>query len=156
LPSLDKGRIWRWRQTGRQTLVEFLTPSFSEDEGLRDLPALGVGARSLHFLNFLIAEPISVPLLYRSGVLIQVPRPERYAVHKLIVAARRRDGPDAIKSRRDRAQASLLVDVLAEDRPDDLAEAYHAALRSGPAWRGRIAASLARLPRTQAVLAGLT
>lgn len=155
VPSLEKGRVWRWRQSGRQTLVEFLTPSFSEDEGLRDLPAIGVHARSLHFLNFLIAEPISVPLLYRSGVLIQVPRPERFAIHKLIVADRRHGGPDAIKSRRDRAQAALLIDVLAEDRPDDLAEAYQTALQSGPAWRSRIAKSLARLPRTQDVLAAL-
>ena len=25
VPSLDKGRVWRWRQSDRQTLVEFLT-----------------------------------------------------------------------------------------------------------------------------------
>lgn len=153
--SLEKGRVWRWRQTGRQTLVEFLTPSFAEDEGLRTLAALGVGARALHFLNYLIAEPIHVPLLYRSGVLVRVPRPERFAIHKLIVADRRRDGPQALKSRRDRAQAAFLVEVLGEERPDDLAEAYQTALRSGPAWRARLAGSLARMPGTKAVLDAL-
>ena len=35
--SLDKGKVWRWRQSRSQTLVEFLTPSFSEDEDLREL-----------------------------------------------------------------------------------------------------------------------
>lgn len=147
-PSLEPGRVWRWRQTDRTTLVEFLTPSFSDDEGIRDLPALGVSAQSLHFLNFLIAEPIQAPLLYRSGVLVQLPRPERYAIHKLIVADRRRDGPDALKARKDRAQARFLIEVLSEERPEDLAEAHAAALASGPAWRARLSATLARMPET--------
>ncbi len=152
VPSVDGERVWRWKQSERQTLVEFLTPSFEADEGLRDLPALGVSAQSLHFLNYLIAEPLRVPLLYRSGVLIQVPRPERFAIHKLIVADRRRGGADALKSRKDRAQAAFLIEAMAEDRPDDLAEAYAAARSAGPAWRTRIAASLARMPRARAIL----
>lgn len=145
-PSLERGKVWRWRQTDRTTLVEFLTPSFSAEEGIRDLPALGVSAQSLHFLNFLIAEPLQTPLLYRSGVLVQIPRPERYAIHKLIVADRRRDGPDALKARKDRAQAAFLIEVLSEERPDDLAEAYAAARANGPAWRARLGATLARMP----------
>ncbi|MFT3975444.1 MAG: GSU2403 family nucleotidyltransferase fold protein [Amaricoccus sp.] len=154
-PSLDAGRVWRWRQTDRTTLIEFLTPSFSADEGIRDLPALGVSAQSLHFLNFLIAEPLRTPLLYRAGVLVQVPRPERFAIHKLIVADRRREGPEALKARKDRAQAAFLIDVLAEERPDDLAEAYAAALANGPSWRARLAATLARMPREAERLARL-
>ena len=38
-------------------LVEFLTPAFG-DETIRELPALGVNAQALNYLNFLIAEPI--------------------------------------------------------------------------------------------------
>lgn len=152
VPALGKGKVWRWQQTARRTLVEFLTPSFSEQEKIRDLPALGVSAQSLHFLNYLIAEPLQTPLLYRSGVLIQIPRPERYAIHKLIVADRRRGGPDALKSRKDRTQAAFLISVLANERPEDLAEAYEDALDRGPAWRSRIAASLSQMPETQAVL----
>jgi hypothetical protein len=156
VPPLDKGKVWKWRQTERQTLIEFLTPSFDEEEGIRDLPTLGVSAQSLHFLNYLIAEPIQVPFLYRSGVLVQVPRPERFAVHKLIVADRRRDGPDELKSRKDRAQAAFLIGVLSEERAEDLAEAYEAALACGPAWRARIAASLDRMPETKSLLEAST
>ncbi|MDW4499310.1 GSU2403 family nucleotidyltransferase fold protein [Sulfitobacter sp. D35] len=148
VPSLDRRHVWRWRQTDRQTMVEFLTPSFSGDEGLRTLEALGVSAQGLHHLNYLIAEPIQVPFLYRYGSLVQVPRPERFAIHKLIVADRRRDGPDSGKAAKDRAQAAFLVEVLAEERPVELADAYQTALESGPAWRTRIAASLARMPQT--------
>lgn len=156
IPSLDKGKVWKWRQTDRQTLVEFLTPSFSEEEGLRDLPALGVSVQSLHFLNYLIAEPSQAPLLYRSGILIQIPRPERFAIHKLIVADRRRGGPDELKSRKDRAQAEFLIEVLHQDRPEDLNEAYEIAFERGPAWRAHISASLELLPQTKAILASQT
>lgn len=129
-----------------------MTPSFEEDETICDLPSLGVNAQSLHFLNYLIAEPVRVPFLYRSGVLVQIPRPERYAIHKLIVADRRQGGPDAIKAHKDRAQAAFLIKALVESRSQDLAEAYHVALEAGPAWRQRIAASLKQLPETANLL----
>lgn len=145
--SLDKGKVWRWRQSKNQTLVEFLTPSFSEEENLRELAALGVSAQSLHFLNYLIANPIHAAGVYRDGVLVHIPRPENFAIHKLIVADRRRDGPDSIKARKDLMQAELLLGVLAEDRPTDLLEAYEDALSRGPKWQERLTRSLERSPR---------
>lgn len=144
--TLERGKTWRWRQSDAQTLVEFLTPSFSEDEGLRNLPTLGVSARALHHLNYLIAEPIPAAGIYRSGILATIPRPERFAIHKLIVADRRRDGPDSLKSRKDIMQADILTAVLAKDRPADLADALEDALGRGPQWRKRIEASLRRAP----------
>jgi hypothetical protein len=152
VPALDPNKVWRWKQTRQELLVEFLTPSFDEAEDVRPLPALGVYAQSLHHLNFLIAEPIAAALLYRSGVLVQIPRPERFAIHKLIVADRRQAGTDALKARKDRAQAGFLIDILAQDRPDDLAEAYEDAASRGPRWRERMAASLARMPQAKAQL----
>lgn len=154
-PTLDAKAVWRWRQTRSNTLIEFLTPSFRPDEDIRDLPALGVSAQSLHFLNYLIAEPIKAAALYRSGILVQIPRPERFAIHKLIVADRRRTGPDALKSRKDRAQAAFLIDALTEDRPDELREAYLDAQSRGQSWRDHLAASLKRLPQTAALLQAL-
>ena len=112
--------------------------------------------QSLHYLNYLIAEPITAAIPYRNGVLVQIPRPERFAIHKLIVADRRQGGPDQAKSRKDRGQAAFLIDVLAEDRPDDLREAYEDALSRGPRWRERLEASLARMPRTAEILRSLT
>lgn len=153
VPSLEQGRTWRWRQTAGNALVEFLTPAFG-DEGLRDLPALGVQAQALHYLNYLLADPIPAAIPYRSGVLVQIPRPERFAIHKLIVADRRR-ADDRLKAAKDRAQAALLIAVLAKDRPEDLAEALEDARARGPRWRDRINASLAKLPESAAQLSGL-
>lgn len=155
VPSLDRERVWRWRQSARDTLVEFLTPSFSGAEDIRPLPTLGVHAQSLHYLNYLISDPIPAAGIYRSGVLLQTPRPERYAIHKLIVADRRGTGSENLKARKDLMQAQLLIDVLAEDRPDDLRHAYRLAVNSGPRWRQRIASSLKKLPRASDILRAL-
>ena len=152
VPSLDAGKVWRWRQAGGETLVEFLTPSFDETEGVRDLAALGVSAQSLHHLNYLIAEPLHAAAVYRDGILVQVPRPERFAIHKLIVADRRREGPDSLKARKDLLQAELLIAVLADDRPSDLWAAYEEAVSQGPRWRSRLERSLARTPEADAAL----
>jgi hypothetical protein len=155
VPSLHSDKVWRWKQTKNDMLVEFLTPSFDADEGLRHLAALGVEAQSLHHLNYLIGEPINAAILYRDGVLVQAPRPERFAIHKLIVADRRREGPDALKARKDRLQAEFLIEVLAEDRPDDLKDAYEDALSRGPTWRTRLERSLQSSPEVHERLAAL-
>ena len=86
---------------------------------------------------------------------MQVPRPERYAIHKLIVADRRRDGEGSLKSAKDREQAAFMIEAMAEDRPDDLARACAAALEVGPRWREHIGNSLKRMPKTKLILDGL-
>ena len=154
VPGVNDRQIWKWRQSHSETMVEFLTPAFGA-ETVKPLPALGVSAQALNYLNFLIADPIHAVALYRSGVLVQLPRPERFAIHKLIVADRRQGGPDQLKARKDRSQAEFLVEVLSEDRPDELAEAYEAALSRGPRWRHRIEASLKRMPETAERLSAL-
>ena len=155
LPALDQNRTWRWAQGGSGQLVEFLTPAFG-DETIRDLPALGVNAQALNYLNFLIAAPIHAAAIYRSGVLVQLPRPERYAIHKLIIADRRRDGAGSLKSAKDREQAAFLIKVMAEDRPDDLTDAYAAANDVGPRWREHIGNSLKRMRETKAIIDSLS
>ncbi len=154
VPSLDKGAVWKWRQSRNDLLVEFLTPSFQEEEGIRPLPALGVDAQSLHHLNYLLREPVMAAAVYRGGVLVQIPQPERFAIHKLIVADRRR-GADRLKAEKDRLQAAFLIGVLAEDRPDELALAYEEAQQAGPRWQERLENTLGRMPEVAAQLAGL-
>lgn len=142
VPGLKAGQDGvRWRMKGGGSALDFLTPSFSEDEGVTHLPALGVRAQSLHFMNYLIADPIPAVALYRQGVLVQIPKPERFAVHKLIIATRR-TGPNRSKARKDRAQAKSLLRVLVEDRPAELAQAYADAQDRGPKWRSALAQSL--------------
>jgi hypothetical protein len=148
VPALEHGRTWRWQQSRGEILVEFLMPA-ERDEGIRPLPALGVSAMALRHLDYLLADPIPAVSLYRSGVLVQIPPPERFAIHKLIVADRRQGGPDAVKAAKDRAQADFLIAVLVESRPDELREAYDEAMGRGPGWRRRLQSSLERLPEAR-------
>lgn len=153
-PGLDpRHRPTRWVMEGGGTKVDFLVPRMRESQGVVWLEPLGVYAQGLPFLNFLIADPIPAVALYRSGVLVQIPRPERYAVHKLIVA-QRRSGPARSKAVKDLAQAHALIAILAEDRPGELAEAYRAARASGPRWREAIARSLAQRPEIAELVTG--
>jgi hypothetical protein len=156
VPMLDrKGRTYRWRMEDGGAMVDILTPSFSEEEKLRKLESLGVWAQSLHFLNFLIADPIPAAMLYRSGVLVQIPRPERYAVHKLIVS-QRRHGVANPKVKKDLLQADALIRTLAEDRPGELRLAYQTARDNGPSWRTALDSALAMRPAIASHIAALT
>jgi hypothetical protein len=136
--------------------VEFLTPntgSAEHDRAPPPMPALnGVAAQPLRFLDFLIHEPTRAVLLHGAGVPVLVPVPERYAVHKLIVAYRRRiDGQGPGKSGKDLQQAAHLIEALIElRRGDELTDAYAEAWGRGPAWREAMGASVAVLPEAVA------
>jgi hypothetical protein len=131
--------------------VEFLTPNTGSDDYSgrpTPMPALGgASAQPLRFLDYLIYRPIRAVLLHGPGVPLNIPSPERYAVHKLVVASRRRTGNDGTeKSRKDIAQAATIMEAMIEQRQtDDLADGFMEAYDRGPAWQEAIAASLSRI-----------
>jgi hypothetical protein len=97
------------------------------------LPALGTHAVPLRFLDFLMYEEIPAVALHDAGVLVNVPSPARYAVHKLIVAQRRKEGHAKID--KDLKQAEALIRALVVRRPHDLRDAWREAEGRGPKWR---------------------
>lgn len=131
--------------------IDFLTPNRGSDmlgDGPARTPSLGgASAQPLRFLDYLIHSPKRAVLLHRYGIPINVPAPERYAVHKLIVASRRhKDGDGAAKSRKDLMQAALIMDaMIVQRRQDDLADAFAEAVDRGPSWAGAICSSFLRL-----------
>jgi hypothetical protein len=131
--------------------IDFLTPNTSsEDYAGRPatMAALGgIAAQPLRFLDYLIAEPQRAVLLYGAGVPVLVPTPQRFAIHKLIVASRRLADDNGIgKSNKDRRQAITLMQALIETRRTaDLAEAYMEAWERGPHWQEAIRKSIGAL-----------
>jgi len=125
--------------------VEFLTPntgSADHDGKPAPMPALGGAyAQPLRFLDFLLTDPVRSVMLHRSGISVTVPAPERYAVHKLIVASRRQvDDNGILKRDKDVKQAEILMEALIKTRRhSELAEAYAEAWKRGPSWREGIA-----------------
>jgi len=147
IPALDrKAPASAWQTEDRQLRVDVLTPLVGKARsGTVELPVLGVHAKPLRFLDFLLAETLRAAVLTGSGVLVRVPVPERYALHKLIVA-QRRIRHESAKSRKDLAQAESLLAVLVQDRPDELLDLWQALRSRGPAWERDARRSLARLP----------
>lgn len=118
-------------------LVEFLTPNRGSDDNQgkpAEMPALGgASALPLRYLDFLIRDPIRSVVLYKGGVPVSIPSPERYAIHKLIVAVRRTQEP--AKSPKDIAQAEQLIRACLFQRSFALFEVWEEACGRGPSWR---------------------
>jgi hypothetical protein len=143
VPSIHGANVAANYINGAHYRVEILTDNRgpdSDDPIL--LPALRTHAQPLRFLDYLLYEAVPAVVLWDGGVLVNVPRPERYAVHKLIVAQRRT--ATAAKRPKDLLQASALFDALAERRRSDLADAWAEAVKH-PKWKKLLCDALADL-----------
>jgi hypothetical protein len=124
--------------------VDFLTPNEGSDtDEPQPLPALRTDAQPLRFLDFLIHDPEQAVVLHGSGIHVNVPAPERYAIHKLIVSRRRRAG--SAKSDKDIFQSEALINVLAQKRAYELKSAWEEAVGRGQVWRQNLMESAVKL-----------
>jgi hypothetical protein len=149
LPHLASRDLAAAYRNDRGYKVEFLTPNRGSDEHqgqLTRMPALGgAGAEPLRHLDFLIYQPVTSVLLHKGGVPVTVPAPERFAVHKMIVASRRRSDGYA-KATKDLMQVALLIDAMVVDRRgEDIGAAWMEAWARGSGWRRRLVESARRL-----------
>jgi hypothetical protein len=125
--------------------VVFVTPNEGPDtDRPQSLPALKTDAQPLRYLDFLIHEPVKAVMLHGSGIFVYVPAPERFAVHKLILALER--PPGVAKRDKDVAQAGALIIALVEKRPEDLRLAWDEAYERGPQWRKLLLGGMKQLP----------
>jgi len=96
-------------------------------------------------LAWLIEAPVQAVALWGAGVGVAIPRPARFAVHKLIVAQRRAEAERSERAR-DLAQAGALIAALRDKDPAALDDALaDARARGGDQWSGPIGRSLAEL-----------
>ena len=135
-------------------VLDVLTPKRRGAEASVRHDGFGKWAQALPYLDFSLNSAIDAVVLYRDGLPVRIPAPERFAIHKLIVASVRR-GTHRAKAEKDLAQAAWLVEALSEARPFELAEALDEARNRGPKWRSAIDNSLARRPEIDALLVGL-
>lgn len=133
---------------GADLSVDLLTPMRGKpDSTPRRIPALSAMAEPVRFLDYLLADtqPAAVPV--RSGVLVNIPSPGRFALHKLVVSQRRAVA-FAEKSRKDIVQAAAVLEVLFEDRPGDVHIAADAARQMPAKFMTQLAAGAQLLPET--------
>ena len=148
----DEPRLIAGFRNATNFRLEFLTPQASARAGSRRLVPVaglpGVGAQQLRFLEFSLTDTVQSIMLHEAGLLVPVPHPARFAVHKLIVAALRGAGPsDTVsKASKDVLQAEDLVDALIHARDAiALGRAWLDAWGRGPAWRRALALGTLRL-----------
>jgi hypothetical protein len=148
VPDLDpRLPATSFKVRGRELRVDFLAAARSPRQTAPvRIPGLGVAAQPLPFLDYLVGETIPAVAVGGSGVLVQVPTPARFALHKLWTA-RNRPAAEAGRAPKDRRQAQALLEVLLDDRPGDLHLAWEA-LDARRRPRRIIEAELARLGET--------
>lgn len=145
LSDYDFKPIPKWRDTDTGFSLDLLTPFIPpEIEDYAYLPALRTKAVKLKFLDFLIYREIPALVLAGDGVLVNVPRAERYCVHKILVAHER--GDKNPKYSKDLGQAAWLGDWFIENDPEKLRETIIEATERGPGWRKRIRKMCAAKP----------
>jgi hypothetical protein len=101
---------------------------------------LKCSAEALKFMEYLSEESVEAVVLYGTGVLVSVPPPIRYAIHKLLIAQERK--AQSPKRTKDLKQARDLIDVFLQTDSTAFEDALTEAKARGPSWRKNINASL--------------
>lgn len=129
--------------------VDFLCPKASESEDPIQVANLDVALQPLRFMEFSLEGVQQTTLFDAAGrcVVVTLPAPERYAVHKLLVVGGR-TGSMRIKIAKDLAQATALISWFGAEDPNALSDAWNDAMCRGPGWRKRCLEGRAALART--------
>ena len=136
----------RYKMRDGEHRVELFTPELgkSGDQPIK-IPYLNAVAEPLRFLDYLIAETQPAVIPFDIGVLVNVPDPARFAIHKLVVS-QRRPAAFAAKAAKDIDQARQLLDVLLDIRPGSVSVAVEAARQTGAKFHQHYKKALTRLP----------
>jgi hypothetical protein len=117
---------------GSRLKVGLLVPSSDDSYPTIPVPELSAHAQGLPYLKYLLANSQEAPILSPHGVvMVRVPVPERYAIHKLIVSQLR--GTASSKTAKDLQQAAILIAAVVDRFPGAIEEA----LLSVPKSAGR-------------------
>jgi hypothetical protein len=117
--------------------LDFLTPLHRGGGAPYVHPQLNITLQPLPFMEYSLEKFEQAVLLSHEGsVLVNVPAPERYALHKLLVYGER-SGSFRAKSTKDLAQAACLVAYLWDHRREALADALKDLLARGKGWVAR-------------------
>lgn len=131
-----------YKERGRSRFTfDLLVPARGEEVETLPVPELNAHATGLPYLRYLLAQTQMGAAISIHGIAaVRVPVPERFALHKLLVAQLR--AGRAEKSRKDLKQAAVLIAATAELFPGAIEEAFGKAAASS---RPHIRKSLERI-----------
>jgi hypothetical protein len=116
--------------------LDFLTCTHRKGDAPLKMPQLNLTLQPLRFMEYSMQDPTLSVLVTSGGPIVaNVPRPERYALAKLMLYPERLAGNQPEKANKDLIQAASLIDYLSQNEPDVLQDAWSDLLMRGPAWR---------------------
>lgn len=118
--------------------IDFLTSMGRSGDTPVHIRGLNVTLQPLRFMELSLESPMSATLLTRAGTIaVNVPRPERYALHKLIVSQLR--PPEMrTKANKDIAQAAHLLDYLLTEDADLVTDIWRDVVGRGKSWESKL------------------
>lgn len=130
---------------GRDFIVDVLAPMRGRETARPvHLSDLGTFASPLRHLDYLLEDLQPAVLLYEHGIMVNVPAPGRFAIHKCAIS-QKRPAAFAAKALKDVRQAEQLFRVLLDNRPTDITLAYDAARRQGEPFVSEFHSGLGQL-----------
>ena len=94
------------------------------------MPQFGLNAPTLRFLDFLSQDIIKADI---EGILINLPHPANFALHKLIIFQRRKNPEKVIKDKE--AAIKLLKALIDKDEINIIKEVFNSVPKK---WQGKI------------------
>ncbi len=132
--------------------LDFLTSVGRSGDKPVYLPALNLTLQPLKFMELSLEDPMRATLLTRNGpIVVNVPQPQRFALHKLIVQGER-PVAQRVKANKDLAQAGALIDYLLAHDGDVLIGAWEDVVSRGAGWARRLLAGWRALEAAQPAL----
>lgn len=118
--------------------LDFLTSRGRAGDAPVTVPRLNLTMQPLRFMELSLQDPVRSTLIARSGpIVVNLPRPQRYALHKLLVYGERPQS-QRTKARKDVAQAAALIDYLLVHDSAEIAAMWMDVSARGPGWRKRL------------------
>lgn len=119
--------------------IDFLTPKTGTSDEPITVDRLDVALQPLRFMEFSLEDVQQATLFDPAGraMVVTLPAPERYAIHKLLVVGER-TGAFKAKASKDVAQAASLIEFFRDTDPEAVQEAWTDALGRGPGWKKRL------------------
>ena len=118
--------------------LDFLTSRGRSGDKPVTVPRLNLTMQPLRFMELSLQDPMRTTLIARSGpIVVNLPRPERYALHKLLIYGERSQ-VQRTKARKDVAQAAALMDYLLTHDAPVMAAMWTDVNNRGPGWRKRL------------------
>lgn len=135
VPALSRGQpSTSFKIRNRELIVDVLAPMKGRESARPiHLREFGTHASPLRNLDYLLQDIQPVVLLYEHGIMVNVPTPGRFAIHRCVISLKW-SAAFAAKALKDRRQAEQVFAALLQDRPTDISRAYEAAKTQGDAF----------------------